>query len=789
MAIRRPLLLALLLFALVVDAGAQQVTGVLRGEVVDVDTRSPLPGASVRVISVDSTRGVACDVDGRFRLEGIPVGRHTVVVTSVGYEDRVMQNVVISSGRETTILAELREGLVEEVVTVVAGRDKSQALNPTTTVSARSFSVEEAKRYAASFWDPARMAQSYAGVATSDDENNHIVIRGNSPRGLLWRLEGAEIPNPNHFRDGPGGSGGGVSMISNVVLTDSDFLTGAFPSEYGNALSGVFDLRFRNGNSDRREYTVQVGALGGQLSLEGPFVGDNASYLLNYRYADLSVLDALGIKFGGENAVAPKFQDINFNLNLPSTPLGAFRLWGIGGISEAGDEAIRDTNLWNDAGDRFEETERHTTGVVGLSHLYLFESGSTYIRTTGNISFSRSAVDLDTIDRSYVLHPIAREEFTNTDLRISTLLNHKISPRHIVRLGAIYGSLGFDLNERSLDVASGEFVEFVADSGRTGLVQGYGSWQYRPAESVTINAGLHALHFLLNGATSIEPRAGLRYRFGESGHALSYGVGLHSRVEPVAIYFARHVDEQGVESRPNSDLGLTRALHNVLAWDWSIASDLRLKFEAYHQYLFDLPVGADSSYISSVNFTSGYTGFPLVNEGTGENIGLELTFEKFFADNFYGLLTTSLFDSKYTPLDGVERNTFFNGNFIVNALAGKEFPLGSSGRNVLSIDLRGIWRGGYRVPPLDLDASRQAGRSVYDIDRIYEERSPDYYRLDVGVAFRSNQPGWSWTIEADVQNVTDRLNLLREYYDPFSDTVRRTTYSGLIPSINVEVSF
>ena len=766
---------------------AQSITATLRGQVVDVDTKESVAGASIIVaISPDSVIGTASDVDGWFRLEGVPVGRHNVIIESIGYEERLLANVLLSSGRETSLVVEMQESLDESSVTVTAEIDKSSARNSMATVSARSFTVEETSRYAASFWDPARMAQSYAGVATADDENNHIIVRGNSPRGLLWRLEGAEIPNPNHFRDGPGGSGGGVSMISNTVLADSDFLSGAFPAEYGNALSGVFDLRFRNGNNDRREYTVQVGALGGQLSAEGPFIGENSSYLLNYRYADLSVLDAIGIKFGGENAVAPKFQDVNFLVNVPAPSLGTFRLWGIGGISEAGDEAIRDTNLWDSPSDRYEGVERHTTGVVGLGHLYLFPSGSTYLKTTGNVSYSQSKVDEDTLDRSYVLHPVERREFTDTDLRISTLLNHKFSSRHIAQVGAIYGSLGFDLLEREL--VGDTFVDMVDDSGRTGLLQAYGNWQFRPSENFTFNTGLHYLHLLLNGSTAIEPRFGAAYKLGQ-GHTVSYGLGVHSRAEPAALYFARWTDEQGRVSRPNADLGFTRALHNVIAWDWSIASDLRLKAELYHQYLFDLPVGADSSRVSSVNFTSGYTGFPLVNEGTGRNIGLELTFEKFFSRGYYFLLTTSLFDSKYTALDGVERNTFFNGNTIVNLLGGKEFAVGSTGQNVIAFDLRGIWRGGYRMTPIDLEASRVAGRSVFEADRFFAERGPDYYRIDVGLSYRSNHPGWSWTVELDMQNVTNRLNLLREYYDPFTDRIEHTTYSGLIPSVNVSFSF
>ncbi len=767
---------------------AQDVTTTLRGQVIDIDTRVTLPGASVRIVSLDPERGTACDVDGRFRIENVPVGRHAILVQSIGYEERLLSNLVLTSGRETSVVVELRESLDEGEEVIVTATQKGEALNQMTSVSARSFSVDEASRYAASFWDPARMAQSYAGVASADDENNDIVVRGNSPRGLLWRLEGMEIPNPNHFRDGPGSSGGGVSMISNTVLSNSDFLTGAFPGEYGNGLSGAFDLRFRSGNSDQREYTLQLGALGGQASLEGPLPGANASYLFNYRYADLSLLDAIGIKFGGENAIAPKFQDINFVVNLPQTAIGGIRLWGIGGISEAGDRAVRDSALWDNRGDRFENSEKHTTGVIGLNHLYVFPSQTTYIKSIINVSHSESINSEDTIDNSYLLHPVEREVFTNTDIRASLLLNHKVSAQHVLRFGGVFSSLGYDLLDSRIRSSTGEFVTLLDESGRTGLVQGYGAWQYRPSEEVTLNLGLHYMRLLLNGSQVIEPRFGARWQI-DPKHTISYGAGLHSRAEPVAVYLAESVDDQGVASRPNEDLALPRALHNVLGYDWSINRNLRVKAEVYHQHLFDVPVAADSSFVSSLNYRSGYTTQSLVNEGTGRNIGVELTVEKFFSDDYYLLFTSSLFDSKYTALDGVERNTLFNGNYIFNLLGGKEFHVGSTDQNVISIDLRGIYRGGYRFIPVDLQSSREAGRTVYDFENVYESRASDYYRLDVGFGFQHNNSGWSWTLEVDLQNALDRHNVLREFYNPFTDQLEVVTYSGLIPSLNFLVSF
>ncbi|MCB0711831.1 MAG: TonB-dependent receptor [Ignavibacteriae bacterium] len=784
------LLLIFTLLPLAQESWAQEVAhSSIRGQVLDVDTKAPIPGAVVQVVTVEPVIGGVSRADGSFRVENVPVGRQTLKITSIGYEDLYLRNVVVSSGKEVAIVAELQESLVEtEGVTVTTEYDKSRPLNTTATVSARSFSVEETQRYAASFWDPARMAQSFAGVSSADDEGNEIVIRGNSVRGLLWRLEGIEIPNPNHFRNGPGGSGGGISMISNSVLSNSDFLTGAFPAEYGNALSGVFDLRFRRGNSDKREYTLQFGAAGVQASLEGPLFSEGSSYLLNYRYSTLTLFDKIGIKFGGENAIAPEFQDVNFNVNIPTSSVGSFKLWGIGGLSEAGDRAVRDSTAWDSRFDRFEELENYTTGIAGVTHFYVLPNNQTSVKTALNFSYEKDVNREDTLDNNYELHLIERSEFINTNYRGSILLNHKFSPRHVLQGGVIYSSLGYKANDRFLNFQTGAFVTPVQDSGRTGTLQAYGNWQVRPSEQLTLNAGVHYLQLLLNNAHALEPRFGATYRLSPA-HAISYGVGLHSRAEPPVVYLARFQDSNDVVSRPNEELGLTRALHNVLAYDWNVSHNFRIKVEAYHQYLFDVPVAADSSYISALNFGSGYTNLKLVNEGTGTNYGLELTAEKFFSDDYYFLATASLFQSKYTSLRDVEWNTTFNGNYVFNLLGGKEFRVGKSGQNRIGANLRVIWRGGYRYVPIDLEASRAEGRTVLDIDHPYEAQAPDYYRIDLGVNYRSNHEGFSWTVSADVQNATNRENPFREFYNPGTGEIGFATYMGILPNINFTIDF
>ncbi|MBK9014232.1 MAG: carboxypeptidase-like regulatory domain-containing protein [Saprospiraceae bacterium] len=324
------LLLGFLLNAICVFS--QEPTQTIRGTVTDKESNITLIGAEVAVLSIDPVVGDVTDSDGHFKIGKIPVGRHTIQVSYLGYEPMTVPNLLVTAGKELVLNLELVESAVQlEVATVIAKHDKAEALNEMATVSARSFSVEETSRYAGSFYDPARMATNYAGVAvgSSDDLSNEIVVRGNSPSGILWRLEGVEIPNPNHFGS-MGGSGGGISMLSSSTLSNSDFYTGAFPSEFGNALSGVFDLNLRNGNNEKREYAIMFGALGLEGAAEGPFrKGGQGSYLINYRYATLGLLAAAGINIAGD--VTPKYSDVSFKMNMPTQKAGTFAIFGLAG--------------------------------------------------------------------------------------------------------------------------------------------------------------------------------------------------------------------------------------------------------------------------------------------------------------------------------------------------------------------------------------------------------------------------------------------------------------------------
>lgn len=756
--------------------GAQPLVQTVRGTVIDKQSQSPLPGAIVQIVGTASVMATTTGAQGEFRIENVPIGRRQIKVQAVTYKEKYM-TLILVSGKESVTVLELEENVIQgEEVVVTAGQDKTQTNNKMSTVSARIFSAEEAARYAGSRNDPARMAANYAGVSGANDSRNDIIIRGNSPIGILWRLNGLDIPNPNHFGNS-GSTGGPISILNNNTLGNSDFMTGAFPADYGNATSGVFDLRMRQGNEEKHEFVAQVGFNGFELGAEGPYnrKKNNASYMINYRYSTLSVFKALNIDFGTGDAI-PQYQDLSFKTDLSTRSAGKFSLWGVGGLSyvallESDKKPGQDLYGYSARDTYF----RSNVGAGGLSHTLLLKHNA-YLKTNIGISGQYNHIIADRIDTSFDTPKHLKPEYRQTTQTIrytfNSTYNRKLSARNFLSAGVyadVYNTLFVDSNDTRF--GQNTFVTLRDYKGSTALLRGFAQWQHRFSNTLLINAGLSEQYFLLNRANAVEPRLGLKYSI-TNRQALSLGAGLHSQLQPVYIYFASDtINGKRVET--NRNLDYTRAAHAVLAYDNTFSTNFRIKSEVYYQYIFHAPVRSYPSYFSALNLGADFNSpnvNNLVSTGKGYNYGLELTLEKFFSKGYYFLVTTSLFESKYRGSDHVLRNTAFNGNYVFNALGGKEFRIGD--RHVISIDLRGTYAGGKRYSPIDLAASIAAGEEVRDVNHAFEYQYPDYFRLDVKPGYRFNAKKITHEFSIDIQNITHHNNVFQQSYDLINKTIR-----------------
>jgi len=786
----RKLLSILLFYCFGQLAFAQTLVQTIRGQILDQNSQLPLIGATIHLVGTDN--GTTSDVSGNFRIEQVSLGRQEVVIAYLGYEEKVLSNLAVNSGKEVVLTIYLQESITDLATVVVkASKDKSGSINEMASISARQFTVEEAGRYAGSRNEPSRMAQNYAGVSGSSDSRNDIIIRGNSPLGLLWRLENLDIPNPNHFALA-GSNGGAISMLNLNVLSNSDFLTSAFPSEYGNATSGVFDLRMRKGNNEQREYLVAGGALGLEVMAEGPFSKrSKASFLANYRYSTTDILTKwvnVDIGFSGK----PIYQDGAFKLHFPLKK-GSIALFGLGGIStyqvlaKDRDPSNFDIQFTDNANYDF----KANLGVLGVTWKRpIGQKG--YWNTTLGLSGSKenSTVDSVSAEDPTIILPFQRNRNRFSKIQIHSFINQKIGKGLTTKTGILFSRRTFTIDEKIRVPITFDLTDFRQGNGEASLVQAYSSWQWRTKTNTTLTGGIHYQYFGLNQTNSLEFRAGLKQQLSPKS-SLNFGFGTHGQLQRLPVYFVA-TPSTNETLLSNFNLDFTKSTHFVLGYDWQWRPDWRLKTEIYYQSLNQIPVhqANENSTFSLFNeggdFLISEEDF-LVNNGQGYNYGLELTLEKFYHDNYYFLFTTSLFRSRYQAGNGQWYNSKFDARYIFNVLAGREWSVFKN--NKLLLDFKTTYAGGRRFTPIDLMASQNAGFPVFLKDQTFALKHKNYFRTDIKISYRLNRPKISHEVFFNVDNVFNISNVFAEYYSPLAQNVVTINQLGWFPTFQYTMTF
>lgn len=778
-----------------------QTTQTIRGKVVDLESKYPIIGVNIIIIT-DTTQllGTATDLDGNYRINDVSIGRHKIKVSYLGYYDKIIP-VVLNSGKELILNIDLEESSVEMKAVKITADDNGGVRNDMALVSVTSFSVEETDKYAGSRGDPARMASNFAAVQGADDSRNDIVVRGNSPLGVLWRVEGIDIPNPNHFAIS-GSSGGPVSILNNKLMANSDFFTGAFPAEYGNSIAGVFDLKLRNGNNEKHEFSAQFGFLGTELMAEGPISKKNgSSYLTAFRYSTLALFGGLGIPIG--TSAVPKYGDFSFKLNFPQKKGGSISLFGISGLSDIDIILSDDTDPSIDLFGEQDRDQYFGTGMAvgGLTYVKPINA-KTFFKTTiaGAMDNQHSKHDYFTrsiVDNKYVLdtlYQILGYSFNQTKYTVSSYVNTKLSKRDVLKVGFNADLYQFNHNDSVFDdQITNKWVTRWDYQGSAFLVQPYAQIKHKFSEVFAVNLGLHSQIFTLNNSVSpIEPRLGMRWNIDEK-QTLNAGMGLHSQLQPTYTYFYQKPDGNGGFVRHNEDMDFTKSLHYVIGYSNAISKGLNIKSEVYYQSLFNIPVELQSSSFSMVNQGSGFARFfpdELQNTGTGTNYGFELTIHKAFSKSFFMMLTGAVYDSKYKGSDGVERNTDYNGNYSTSFLFGKEFKVNK--KSTLNIGGTITWAGGKRHGLVDTVASGIA-REVIFKDSLYNEfQFKDYFRADIKINYKINNEKATHEIGLDLVNFMGIKNLLNLTYAPTPDDPTRiveNTQLGFLPVFYYRVDF
>lgn len=754
----------------------------MRGVVTDAISQQPLIGALCYMEKSEHLSSIT-DENGEFKIEGLAIGRQLLKVTYLGYEN-FSAMLEITSGKELVVNVSMREDIkaLDEVV-ITADGEKNKPVNTMSYASTRTFSVEESNKFAGAVDDPARMVQSFAGVVSTDDGTNYVSIRGNHPSGLLYRMEGIDIPNPNHFGD-VASSGGGVSVLSSQVLANSDFSTGAFSAEYGNAIGGVFDIKLRKGNNQKKEYTLKAGFLGMEAAIEGPFSKKyKGSYLVNYRYSTLSIIDKLGVDLNG----VLNYSDLSYNVHLPLGKRNTLSFFGISGWSnQKVDESLEDLDanlgaLAHTSDGKF-LSNLTTNGVKFNTSIHkngFLSAIVAYSRTLGGF---RESVNTEYLDHTF-FHKI---NFENSNDKLSSALTYtqKMTRKMTLRSGIYYDYLSFEALYNKYTTES-DFINLVNRTDNSALARAYSQLQYRINERWTTNIGLHYANFLLNNKQVVEPRGNIQYSLNPSS-SISLAYGRHSQIQPLMVYFVKSNEGEFM----NEDLDFTKANHLVLTYHLDITKHTRIKSEIYYQALSDIPIGTDENRnYAMVNQQFFFPDFALTSEGKGRNLGLEVTLERFFHKNWYYILTGSIFDSKYKTPTSAWTNTRYNAGHTAITTIGKEWVVGRKKRNVVGINIKNAWVGGQWDTPIDREASRLQKKEVRDESKPFSMKFDDFYKLDVGVKYKRNKTNFTSTLSLDLMNATNSKNTGGVTYDVHNDKITEWNMMPFVPVLSYKVEF
>lgn len=758
---------------------AQTPGGNITGRVFDIATEEGLPFCAVKISN--SNRGVITDSLGRFMFKDVPVGRYDVEASYVGYDPVIIKDVVVTSAREATLeipLQEITSRLGELVVTPKV--IKYRPLNNMNLSSGRMLSVEEAGRFAGGLDDPARLAGAFAGVATNIGDNG-ITVRGNAPKLMQWKLEGIEIPNPNHFGEVGGFGGGGLTALSNIVLGNSDFLTGAFPAEYGNALAGVFDLRLRTGNDTRWQHTASLGTMGIDLSSEGPFrKGGKSSYLFNYRYSTLWMISSFLPDGAGQGM---KYQDLSLKLNFPTKKAGTFSVWGLGLIDGNNEKPKTDKDEWKYESDRNYFNTSIWMGALGLNHKYRL-NGTTQFNTTLAATYNGIDSHQYALDDNLTGHPDNVIKKSNYNLVLNAFVNNRIGHLGNSRTGIVVTGMFYDMLLKNAAGLGGDMKTVANEKGNSALLEAYTEFSLSPSHRWQINPGLHLQYFALNSHYSIEPRLAVKYNLNQK-QSLTFSYGSHSRTELLNYYFTRNDKGELI----NRNLDFTRGHHFVFTYDLNIGNDFHLRVEPYLQLLSKLPVVAGSSNSLINNKDDWFITDKFESTGRGLNYGLEVTFEKYMSGGYYFMFTGSVFSSRYKGGDGIWRNTRYNRNYLFNLLGGKEWFVGKSRRNVLGANARITFRGGDRYSPILEDESITAQEVIFDERQAWSRQLKPVLWADFSVYFRINRTKVSHEVGLKWLNATFHDEYLGHEYNFKTGRVEEYRDGICMPNLYYKICF
>ncbi len=738
--------------------------GIIKGKVIDKETKSPIPGASVFILG--SKTGANSDPDGNFTIKNVPVGNYSLRFNCIGYEPMAKTDIIVKPQRVTFVQANLGVLPVSTSdVTVTAGFFANREDEPTSTIN---FSAEEIRRAPGSAGDVSRILMTLPSVAKVNDMYNSLIVRGGSPNENGFFIDNIEIPNINHYPT-QGSSGGPIGLVNVDFIEDADFSSGGFSSAYGDRLSSVMNLAFREGNRDEFDGQLDMAFAGVGFTGEGPIDNGKGSWLLSARrsYLDLLV-DAIG------TGVAPEYSDYQGKAVYDLSPNNKITLLGILGV----DYINFNKTDSEDQGNNAYGTTKAKEGAAGVNWRYLWSrrgysnTAVSYFGTWGRNNYIETKSDdilteNESLEQTFQLRNVNFYRF-NPSIQTEFGFDARI-------VGANYDNYLAAYTDPFGNFTPAYLVKDDIWSQKGGAFLNI-SWKL--FTRLTLSPGVRYDYFAYNKSGNISPRFSFSIEIDDK---TSFGgaTGLYYQNLPFVLL---------AQQQKNKDLKDPVAAQYILGISRLLTENTKLTLEVYDKEYENFPIDQSTPSLFLIDEIAYRYGFyfthePLADIGKAYSRGVELTVQKKLQENVYGLVSGAYFRSRYQGGDGVWRDRIFDSQYSFSAEGGYK-P-----NRKWEFSLRWIYGGGAPYTPYDLQTSEQINRGVSDQTRINENRYPAYHSLNVRCDRRFNFKGSNLIFYASVWNAYNRENIGAYYWNEIERNQDSINQWGLLPVIGMEYDF
>lgn len=744
-------------------AQSHEPKGSISGNVTDRQTKSPLIG--VNIFIKNHQIGTTTDMNGNYEIKNVPVGLMSVVFSYIGYESITKTDVNVKPDRAVELNIEMNETAVELQDVVVTNGYFSELENM--PVSAVNFSAEEISRSPGTAGDVSRILYTLPSVAKVNDQKNSLLVRGGTAVENSFYLDNIEIPNINHFPV-EGSSDGPIGIINPDFVNDINFHSGGFSPIFGDRLSSVMEISFREGSKSRFSPQLNMSMAGIGGSVEG-FLGEKASYLLsvNKSYIDMIVNQI------DKAAPLPKYGDVQWKLAYKpdaNNRLTFLDVYSVDKIYMSREKAM-ETNE-----NIFGSTDG-TTNTSGINWQHIWS----------NVGYSNTSLAHTFInyDRKYSKTTTQQDFYSNTSkeniVRLRNINYLKFNESNSVEFG-----LDFSANITNFNTFYGKYEDVYGNTipplYTTNKMNGYklglfGVHHFYLFENLKLDYGGRLDYFTYNSAMNISPRATLTYQL-EPKTSLSLSAGLFHQYIPNNIL---------VQSEKFESLKTPASAHFIAGFNKNLGDATRLSVEVYYKDYYNFLINPEQPTIFLFDQVQLYGLFwsnqSLDDNGKANAKGIEVMLQKKLSEDFYGLISSSYSSSKHKDYSGKWHNRIYDNKFNFN-IEGGYIP-----NKEWEFKVRWVYAGGAPYTPYDYQASKSAGVGIWDLGRTNAERMPDYHSLNLRIDKRFYFETASLLVYFSVWNAYGRKNVALYYWNEVTNELNAQKQWGALQVLGLEYEF